>query len=80
MILTLNLAVGLLVFETLLQAVVRRLDLQLPGFTPASDRQKLPDVVARCVRVAVLIGIVVVLAESWVVDVLRLVDAGSGTS
>ena len=75
MILTLNLAVGLLVFETLLQAVVRRLDSQLPGFTPASDRQKLPDVVARCVRVAVLIGIVVVLAESWVVDVLRLVDA-----
>src|SRR5262249_39333144 len=61
MILTLNLAVGLLVFETLLQAVVRRLDSQLSGFTPASDEPKLPDVVARCLRVAVLIGIVVIL-------------------
>jgi small-conductance mechanosensitive channel len=74
MILTLNLAAGLLVFETLLQALVRRLDSQLPGFTPASERPKLPDVVARCIRVAVLIVIAVSLAESWVVDVLRLVD------
>jgi small-conductance mechanosensitive channel len=74
MILTLNLVAGLLVFETLLQALVRRLDSQLPGFTPAGERPKLPDVVARCIRVAVLIVIVVSLAESWVVDVLRLVD------
>lgn len=74
MILTLNLALGLIFFETLLQAVVRRLDSQLDGYTPAADRPKLADVVARCVRVAVLIGIVVVLAESWVVDVLRLVN------
>lgn len=74
MILTLNLVAGLLVFETMLQALVRRLDSQLPGFTPASERPKLPDVIARCIRVAVLIVIAVSLAESWVVDVLRLVD------
>lgn len=77
LVLTLTLAVGLLVFETLMQALVRRLDSQLAGFTPAADTPKLPDIVARCVRVAVLIGIIVAIAESWVVNVLRLVDAGA---
>ena len=48
MLLTLNLVVGVLVFETLLQAFVRRLDSQLVGRTPASDSPKLPDVIARC--------------------------------
>ena len=56
MLLTLNLVVGVLIFETLMQAFVRRLDSQLVGHTPASDTPKLPDVVARCMRVAVLIG------------------------
>ena len=74
-LLTLNLIIGLLMFETLLQAVVRRLDSQLEGFTPADDRQRLPDVLARCARVLVLIVVVVVIAESWVVNVLALVDA-----
>jgi small-conductance mechanosensitive channel len=72
--LTLGLVVGVLIFETLMQAVVRRLDSQLVGRTPASESPKLPDVVARCVRVAVLIAVLVVIAESWVVDVLGLVD------
>jgi small-conductance mechanosensitive channel len=71
-LLTLGLVLGLLVFETLMQAFVRRLDSQLPGHTPASDRPKLPDVVARCVRVAVLIGVAVMVAERWVVEVLAL--------
>jgi small-conductance mechanosensitive channel len=74
MILTLNLVVGLLIFETLLQALVQRLDSQLQGSTPAGDREKLADVVARCVRIAVLIGIVVIIADNWVVDVLGLFD------
>ena len=74
MLLTLNLVVGVLIFETLMQAFVRRLDSQLVGRTPASDSPKLPDVVARCVRVAVLIGVAVTIAESWVVQVLALVD------
>jgi small-conductance mechanosensitive channel len=72
--LTLSLVVAVLVFETLLQALVRRLDSQLLGFTPAGHSPKLPDVVARCIRVAVLIGVIVVIAETWVVKVLALVD------
>jgi len=74
MLLTLVLVVGVLMFETLMQAFVRRLDSQLEGGTPASDRPKLPDVIARCVRVAVLIGVIVTIAENWAVDVLALVD------
>jgi moderate conductance mechanosensitive channel len=74
MLLTLVLVVGVLMFETLMQAFVRRLDSQLLGFTPAGDSPKLPDVVARCVRVAVLIGVTVTIAESWVVQVLQLAD------
>ena len=74
MLLTLVMVVGLLMFETFMQAFVRRLDSQLLGATPASDAAKLPDVVARCVRVAVLIGAAVTIAESWVVEVLALVD------
>ncbi len=72
MLLTLILVVGLLFFETLMQAFVRRLDSQLPGRTAASDSPKLPDVIARCVRVAVLIGVVAWIAESWVVEVFGL--------
>jgi small-conductance mechanosensitive channel len=72
MLLTLGLVSGLLVFETLMQAFVRRLDSQLPGRMPASDLPKLPDIVARCVRVAVLIGVMVTVAEVWAVEVLAL--------
>jgi small-conductance mechanosensitive channel len=75
MILTLNLVAGLLVFETLLQALVRRLDSQLPGYTPAGKKEKLADVIARCVRIAALIAIAVIIAEHWAVDVFALVDA-----
>ena len=74
MVLTLTLVVGVLIFETLMQAFVRRLDSQLAGRTPASSSPKLPDVVARCIRVAVLIGVTVTIAESWVVQVLHLVN------
>ncbi len=76
MVLTLNLVIGVLIFETLMQAFVRRLDSQLEGKTPAGNTPKLPDVVARCIRVAVLIGVAVVIAESWVVQVLGLVNDG----
>lgn len=74
MLLTLTSVVGLLIFETLLQAFVQRLDSQLAGRTPAGDDAKLPDVVARCVRVAVLIVVALVIAQSWVVEVLDLVN------
>ncbi|HLM12620.1 MAG TPA: hypothetical protein VK362_09540, partial [Reyranella sp.] len=77
LVLTLNLLVGVLLFETLLQAFVRRLESQLPGFTPAGPAPTLPDVVARCIRVAMLIGVVVLISESWLVNVLGLVDANA---
>jgi len=73
-LLSLNLLIGLIMFETLLQAGVRRLDSQLDGFTPASDRQRLPDVLARCARVFALILVIVTITESWVVNVLGFVD------
>jgi small-conductance mechanosensitive channel len=74
MSLTLTLVVGVLIFETLLQAFVRRLDSQLVGRTPAGDAPKLPDVAARCLRVAVLIVVALSIAQSWVVEVLDLVN------
>jgi len=74
MLLTLTLVIGVLMFETLMQAFVRRLDSQLLGRTAASDTPKLPDVVARCVRVAVMIGATVTIVETWVVQVLNLVS------
>ena len=73
--LTLGLTAGLLIFETLLVAFLQRVDSALPGRTPASDMPKLPDVLARCLRVAVLIGVGVALSKGWVVHVLGLVDA-----
>jgi small-conductance mechanosensitive channel len=73
--LTLGLAAGLLIFETLLSALLQRVDSWLPGRTPASDLPKLPDVLARCLRVAVLIVVGVALSKAWVVHVLGLVDA-----
>jgi small-conductance mechanosensitive channel len=73
--LTIGLIVSLLIFETLLSAILQRVDSALPGRTPASDVAKLPDVLARCLRVAVLISVGVVLANAWAVNVLALVDA-----
>lgn len=73
--LTLGLTAGLLIFETLLGALLQRLNSVLPGRTPASDMPKLPDVLARCLRVAVLIAVGVAVAKAWVVYVLGLVDA-----
>jgi small-conductance mechanosensitive channel len=77
LLLTINLMAGLLLFETLLQAFVRRLDSQLAGFTPAASVPTLADIIARCIRVAVLIGVIVLVSESWVVNVLGLVDASA---
>jgi moderate conductance mechanosensitive channel len=73
--LTLGLTAGLLIFETLLVALLQRVDSAFPGRTPASDVPKLPDVIARCLRVFVLIGVGIVLSKAWAVHVLGLVDA-----
>src|SRR5262249_9215499 len=68
-----------LIFETFMQAVVRRLDSQLEGRTPAGDRRRLPDVVARCIRVAVLIFAAMAILQAWVVDVFALVSDNEWT-
>ncbi len=73
--LTLSLAAGLLIFETLLGALLQRVDSWLPGRTPASDLPKLPDVLARCLRVFALIVVAVTLSKAWIVHLLGLVDA-----
>ena len=72
MLLTLSLVAGLLIFETLIQAFVRRLDAGLARPSDVGDQPTLADVAARCVRIAALIGVTVILGEDWVVDVLAL--------
>jgi small-conductance mechanosensitive channel len=73
MLTTLDVAIALLLVETLMQAFVRRFDSQLAGYTPASASPKLPDVVARCIRVGILIVAVAIVVESWAVHVLNLI-------
>lgn len=74
MVLTLELGVGVLLFETFLQALAQRLDSQIDARPTAGNALKWPDVAARCIRVAVLFAVGVEIAESWVVQVLMLVD------
>ncbi len=77
MLLTLNTAIGLVLFETLLAAVTRRLGgaPAAAGEAPAAKSPRVADLVARCVRVAVLIGALTMVGERWIVDVFGLVDA-----
>ena len=77
MLLTLILVVGVLVFETLMQALRAAARFAAAGPHAGQRPPKLPDVVARCVRVAVLIGVAVTVAESWVVEVLALASPRS---
>ena len=74
MLFTLNTVLGLLLFETLLGAVSQRM-----GGSRAEDgtRPREPlfaDLLARCLRVAVLIGAATSIAQRWIVDVIGLVD------
>ena len=74
MLLTLTLVVGILIFETLMQAVVRRLDSLIASHKAGRTTTTLPDIVARCVRVAIIITAAVMIAQSWVVEVFALVS------
>ena len=83
MLLTLNTVFGLILFETALEAVARRLGGARAA--PAAEGEavaaagpnppRIADVFARCLRVAVLIFAVVTVAGRWIVDVIGLVDA-----
>ncbi|MCP8940219.1 mechanosensitive ion channel [Alsobacter sp. SYSU M60028] len=86
MLLTLNIVIALLVFETLLKAVLERLrpaalaseeaaaDGALPGVTHVAPPLAM-DVVARSLRVLVVIFAALAVAQSWVVNVIGLFDA-----
>ena len=71
LLLTLNVAVGLLLLETLLGFVRRTTFADAkPG---GSGRPRPYDLVARCLRMAVLVIAGVTVTETWVVDVLGLI-------
>ena len=75
LMLTLNIVIGLLLFETLLNFVRRQL---IPATKQVGrgDPPQAFDLIARCLRMAVLIGAIITVAESWIVNVLGLVDPG----
>jgi small-conductance mechanosensitive channel len=84
MLLTLNVVIGLILFETALEAVTSRLggarSPAVAGAEPEAAEPRKPgprvaDVFARCLRVAVLIFAGVLVAERWIVDVFGIVDA-----
>jgi moderate conductance mechanosensitive channel len=82
MLLTLNVLIALVFLETLSDYITRPLRgsaaaaLQEGTAAPVRHQEhlRLIDVVARCVRVAAVIVAVLVIAQTWVVDVLAIVD------
>jgi small-conductance mechanosensitive channel len=78
LLLTLNLLIALLLFETLLHFIIERIP--APAGGPVQVQPRVRDVVVRCVRVAVYIGVVVTIAEMWIVNVIGLIDASQWRS
>ena len=89
MLLTLNTVIALLLIETLMKAVLARVHgepvtgTELPAAGGAAAPQpaahtapRVADVVARCIRVLILIGAVLTVTQTWIVNVLGLIDAG----
>lgn len=77
-LLTLNALIALISLQTLGRYLTRP-DAETaaatePGPSPAPQPGRVLDVVLRCLRVAILIGVVTMVAQSWIVDVLALVD------
>jgi small-conductance mechanosensitive channel len=70
LLLTLNLIVALILFETLLHFLGKRASAEVP----AQAGPQIGDVIRRCLRVAVYIGVVATIAEKWIIDVIGLVD------
>ncbi|WP_377848606.1 mechanosensitive ion channel family protein [Bosea sp. UC22_33] len=78
-LLTLNALIAVIALQTL-GRYLSRPDVEAPAATEHSLPSSTPpprrmlDVVLRCIRVAILIGVVTIVAQSWIVDVLALVD------
>ncbi len=87
-LLTLNALIALILFQTLARYLTRPRPAAVPDAAqgeptaeqPAADAVAAPahrrftDVVVRCIRTAVLLAIIVFVAQSWIVDVFALVD------
>ncbi|WP_406853776.1 mechanosensitive ion channel domain-containing protein [Alsobacter sp. KACC 23698] len=67
MLFTLNAVLSVILFRTLVEAVERR--------AAHTSREAAFGLLARCLTVAVLIAAGVLIAQTWIVDVLGLVDA-----
>ncbi|GLS21129.1 hypothetical protein GCM10007874_41460 [Labrys miyagiensis] len=78
LLLTLNLLIALLLFETLLQFVATRVS--RPAELSARAKPRARDVFVRCTRVAVYLVVIFAIAGTWIVDVLELVDINQWSS
>jgi small-conductance mechanosensitive channel len=81
MVLTLNAVIGLIFLKTLI-AYLSRLQRhrfsatgQVEPMTAAIAEPRAADVIARCVFVAAMLGAIALVAETWIVNVLALVNA-----
>lgn len=79
-LLTLNALIALVILQTLSRYLTRPMSVPVsaePGTSPAPipGPQRFSDVVVRCLRVAIVIGVIATVAQSWIVDVFALVDA-----
>ena len=72
LLLTVNLLIGLVLFETLLHFVKQQVS-GVDSAAPAKPRAA--DLVARCVRVGIYIALGVTVTGIWIVDVFGLVDS-----
>ncbi len=81
MVLTLNVVIGLILLKTCIAYLVRlhrhRFSAtgQVEPINSATAEPRAADVVARCVFVAAMLGAIALVAETWIVNVLALVNA-----
>jgi moderate conductance mechanosensitive channel len=73
--LSLNVLVAFLLFESLLDYLQRHPTLAAREAAEAPARATMRDVVLRCLRMAIVIAAFITVVETWVVDVLGLVDS-----
>jgi moderate conductance mechanosensitive channel len=78
LLLTVNLIIALLLFETLLHFHANRIS--APAGLPARTEPHIGRVILRCIRVAAYIGVGVTIAQTWIVDVIGMVDSSQWRS
>jgi moderate conductance mechanosensitive channel len=74
LLLTLNLVIALLLFETFVHFFTKRVS--IAAGSPAIAGPRARDVLLRCIRVAVYIAVGTIIAETWIVDIVGLIDRG----